>query len=125
MNLLLDTHILLWWLAEPRKLSRAVFRAIESPENMVFVSSISIWEMQLKSARGKLRFPDDLEKTLARNHFQELPLRIAHVQGLAQILGRNSDPFDRILAAQAKVEKLTFVSHDSQAGEMGVHVLIT
>ncbi len=112
MTLLLDTHVLLWWLTEPQRLTDAAREAIADGANIVFVSAASVWEMEIKSGLGKLRVPDDLPAQMEREHFHELPVRISHTRALAELPEVHRDPFDRMLVAQARAETLTLVTTD-------------
>jgi PIN domain nuclease of toxin-antitoxin system len=114
MNLLLDTHVLLWSFSSPERLSRAAQNAIEDPANLVFVSAAVTWEIEIKARLGKLRVPSDLLAQLAAANFQELPITIAHTLAVAQLPNLHRDPFDRILLAQAKVAGLSLVTADPQ-----------
>ena len=114
MNLLLDTHVFLWWLASPGRLSDRAHSAIEDSTNIVFVSAATAWEIEIKSALGKLRWASDLPEQLLSNDFQELPVQIAHTQELRRLPNLHRDPFDRILVAQAKAARLVVVTADPQ-----------
>ena len=114
MSLLLDTQVLLWCLADPDKLSRRVRRRIESATERVLVSAVSAWEIEVKRALGKLEAPDDLDRQLADKRFTELELRVAHVQELWTLPDLHTDPFDRMLIAQASAEGLTLVTADEK-----------
>jgi PIN domain nuclease of toxin-antitoxin system len=112
MNLSLDTHVLLWSLSSPERLSKVARTAIENPGNIVFVSAAAAWEVEIKAALGKLRAPADLANQIAAANFQELPITIAHALALKQLPNLHRDPFDRIMLAQAKAAGLTFVTAD-------------
>ena len=112
MRLLLDTQALLWWLADSPKLSKPARAAIQEGSNTVYVSAASAWEMEIKSALGKLRAPDDLKATLEAGRFLELPVQIVHTAALRQLPAHHRDPFDRMLVAQAQTENLTVVTSD-------------
>ncbi len=112
MNLLLDTHALLWTLSAPEQLATQVRGLIEHPDTTVLVSVVSAWEMEIKRAQGKLDAPDDLEAQLKRLRFVELPIRFRHVQRLRKLPDLHRDPFDRMLVAQAMVDGLTLVTRD-------------
>jgi PIN domain nuclease of toxin-antitoxin system len=111
VSYLLDTHVLLWALGQPRRLGK-VRALIEAPETVVFVSAVSAWEIELKRALGKLSAPDDLEAQVRAARFAELPLRMSHVARLRSLPPHHRDPFDRALVAQALVEDLTLVTAD-------------
>jgi PIN domain nuclease of toxin-antitoxin system len=110
--LLLDTHALLWWLAEPCRLSRAASAAIAEPSNQVFVSAATAWELATKVRLGKLEIAEpllsDLPQLLAAQGFELLSVEL-RAGGYRQA---HRDPFDRLLAAQAELESLTLVSID-------------
>ena len=114
MKLLLDTHILLWWLSQDRKLSQLETDIITDPDNLIFVSAATAWEIAVKRMIGKLEAPDDLPAALAANNFFELPITIEHSQKLYQLPLHHNDPFDRIMVAQAISEDLTFMTRDAK-----------
>jgi PIN domain nuclease of toxin-antitoxin system len=115
MRLLLDTHILLWTIAESRKLSRAARALIGEPDNELTFSSASLWEVAIKVERGRDDFRIDvssLRRSLFDNEYAELPMTGAHAIALASLPSIHRDPFDRVLVAQAIVEGLTLVTSD-------------
>ena len=115
-ELLLDTHALLWWLAEPDRLSPAAHQALADPDNRVHVSAASGWEIATKVRLGKLpaasELLDELPQLLAAQGFEQLPITLRHGlhAGLYPVAHR--DPFDRLLAAQAELGGFTLVSLD-------------
>ena len=113
MNLLIDTHILLWSLNEPERLSDACREALESPENQVWVSAISVWEIWIKAQIGKLRSPQGLAEAIAAQGMQSLPFTMAHADEVSTLPMHHRDPFDRALLAQAAKENLRFVTADT------------
>lgn len=123
MRLLLDTHALIWALAEPERLAGPARQAVEDPANEIFVSSASLWEIAIKTADGKLSVPDDLERTLFAVGFQALDIRFPHVRRLRQLPMLHRDPFDRILVAQALQEGLILVTRDLRIPAYGTAVL--
>jgi PIN domain nuclease of toxin-antitoxin system len=114
LNFLIDTHILLWWLADDSALSSKASTLISDENNMIFVSVASIWEMIIKKALGKLKAPNDVEKVIKENNFKELPITLQHVIALDHLPNYHKDPFDRILVAQAKCEALTLITADEK-----------
>jgi PIN domain nuclease of toxin-antitoxin system len=112
VRLLLDTHILLWWLGNDATLSPTAAALIRDPENMVFVSAVSLWEVWLKQSLGKLRLPDRFEERLAAEPFDNLPLTIPQTRLVALLPWIHRDPFDRMLVAQAQTEKLILLTAD-------------
>ena len=114
MSLLLDTHVLLWCLGAPDRLSASTRRRIETTDQVVFVSSVSGWEIEIKRGLRKLEAPDDLEEQLHDKRFAELPLQFRHVWALRTLPTLHRDPFDRMLVAQALVDGLVLVTSDEQ-----------
>jgi PIN domain nuclease of toxin-antitoxin system len=115
MRLLLDTHVLLWTVAESRKLSAAARALIGEPDNELTFSSVSLWEVAIKAGRGRDDFRIDvssLRRSLFDNGYAELPMTGAHAAALVGLPPIHRDPFDRMLAAQAIVEGLTLVTSD-------------
>lgn len=114
MKLILDTHVLLWWLNNENSLSKKAFQVISESKNLVFVSAATAWEISIKKALGKLQAPDDLEKALTINYFKPLPISITHALRAGQLPPHHDDPFDRLLVAQSMIEKLTLVTRDKK-----------
>jgi PIN domain nuclease of toxin-antitoxin system len=113
LRLLLDTHVLLWWLADDRKLAKAGREVIANPDNDVHVSSASVWEAAINVALGRLEIElDDLEDAIVQNGFRPLPIGFRHAVTAGRLPSVHGDPFDRMLVAQASVEELRVVSHD-------------
>ena len=123
MNLLLDTQALLWWLDDDPTLSDTARSAIASFSNVVFVSAVSIWEITIKSAVGKLTVPDDFESVVATEPFRRLSITWEHAFGVRALPPHHRDPFDRMLISQSQIENLTLVTRDSDIRKYGVHVL--
>jgi PIN domain nuclease of toxin-antitoxin system len=111
---LLDTHVLLWWLAEPDRLPAAVRSAIADGGNRVCVSAAAAWELAIKRTLGRIDFPTNLEAVLAENRIDTLPITAAHALAVADLPLHHQDPFDRIQIAQARAEGLVFVTRDRQ-----------
>jgi PIN domain nuclease of toxin-antitoxin system len=113
MRLLFDTHVLLWWLADDRRLTQNGRAIIASPNNDLFVSSASLWEISIKAALGRLEIElDDLENAIARNGFHSLPIGFRHALTAGRLPAVHRDPFDRMLVAQASLEELRVLTHD-------------
>lgn len=122
MVLLLDTHVLLWWEEDSRRLRQAA-RAAISAADVVYVSSASAWEAEIKRARGKLVFAGDFNDMIRANHFAELPVSVQHATVLRALDMHHSDPFDRMLIAQASVEGCTLVTADRRLAIYGVPLI--
>lgn len=125
MSLLLDTHALLWWLADDPALTVEARTTIRAAGTRVFVSAATAWEISIKQALGKLEAPDDLEAALAASRFQSLPMTIPHALTAGRLPRHHEDPFDRMLIAQAQHEQLTVVTHDPKFGLYNVAILWT
>ncbi len=119
MRILLDTHLLLWWLGNSPALSGAARSLISDPGNTVFVSAVSHWEIWLKVSLGKLTVPADFETRFAGESFESLPLMATHARGLTLLPWYHRDPFDRMLVAQAQAERLTLLTADEVVTEYG------
>jgi len=113
VRFLLDTHVLLWTLASPRRLRKKTRDAISNPDNVIHTSVVSAWEIELKRALEKLDAPADLTTALQTTGLTLLPLRLEHIAGLRDLPNLHRDPFDRILAAQARIEGLILVTSDT------------
>lgn len=113
MRLLLDTHILLWWVTADRKLSSRVREALSASDADVAVSAASLWEIAIKRTLGRLDIDlMELVAAIAADGFAELPVRIGHTVALQELPRHHDDPFDRILIAQAIVEARKLVTRD-------------
>ncbi len=112
--LLLDTHVLLWWLDDPSMIAAPARELIADPRRPVFVSAAAAWEITIKRQLGKLDAPDDLEDALERERFQHLPIAMRHALAVAELPPIHADPFDRIQIAQARLEGLTIVTRDGR-----------
>ena len=120
---LLDTHALLWTLTEPRKLSTLARTALEDAQNDVFVSPVSVWEIAVKRALGKLQAPDNLEASIKEQGFTPLSLTFFHAEQAGALSPHHGDPFDRMLVAQAQAEGLILVTRDARIPLYGVRTL--
>jgi PIN domain nuclease of toxin-antitoxin system len=124
MRLLLDTHALIWWLAGDEQLSTTARSAIEDETNDVFVSAASAWEVATKHRIGKLLGAGPLVVDFAREvraqGFIPLPITLEHGQVAGSLVGDHRDPFDRMLVAQAREEKMGLVSIETLFDRFGV-----
>lgn len=122
MRLLLDTHVLLWWLSAEHLRPKAL-AAITSADSDVWVSAASVWEMSIKAALGRLAVPDDLSDQLTHHGFDVLSIGLSHALAIRSLPPHHADPFDRMLVAQAQVEDLTLVTRDANIRRYAVRVL--
>lgn len=120
MKLLLDTHLLLWGAGNPEKLSSKARRLLEDPENELFYSAASLWEITIKQSLGRSDFEVDvhlLRRGLMDNGYQSLAVTSEHTLALAQLPPIHKDPFDRMLVAQATHEGILLVTSDAVVAE--------
>lgn len=122
MLLLLDTHVLLWWEENSRRLGPAARAAIRAAD-VVYVSAASAWEAEIKRAQGNLVFAGDFNDMIRANNFAELPVSVQHATALRALDTHHRDPFDRMLIAQASVEGCTLVTADQQLAVYGVPLI--
>lgn len=113
MRLLLDTHVLLWWLADDRKLSKDARTIIANTNHQVLISAATVWEVAIKAALRRIDIElDDLEEAILKSGFEPLPIAVQHAVRVGRLPGIHRDPFDRMLVAQASIEELRLVTHD-------------
>ncbi len=127
MRLLLDTHAFLWWIADDERLSARARALIASDDNEIYFSAASGWEIAIKARLNRVRLPDDLERfvpaQLAANAFQVLPVHLRHALRVFHLPSLHTDPFDRMLVAQAAVEGMPILSADPQLAGYQIEVL--
>ena len=111
MELLLDTHVVLWWRGNSRHLRSEARKAIAKAD-VVYVSVASGWEVAIKIARGQLRIPGPFEQAIEESRFSKLPITFAHAAALVDLPAHHRDPFDRMLIVQSRLEELTIVTAD-------------
>ena len=123
MRLLLDTHVLLWWLDDNPRLKGKAKAAIADGRTTVFISAVVIWEIRIMEALGKLRVPAQLQEVMGQQGFEPLPVTAEHAHALAKLPMHHRDPFDRMLITQAQAEGLTLVTHDGRLAQYGIRLL--
>lgn len=123
MNLLLDTHILLWWLDDDPILSEKARNAIADTHNLLILSSAVIWEIRIQQALGKLKIAPDFFDVIKDQGFETLPITADHAYAVGDLPHYHRDPVDRILIAQAIWEGLTIVTHDGVFQKYPVTIL--
>jgi PIN domain nuclease of toxin-antitoxin system len=123
MNILLDTHALIWALENNPTLSEDAKKAIIEPHNVVFVSAVSIWEIRIKVSLGKITIPHNLQEEIELHRFTPLPIDFHHAETAAALPPIHRDPFDRMLIAQAVIEKLVLVTRDERIAQYEVRLI--
>jgi len=123
LNLLLDSHIILWWLADDPRLSAKARRLIERAAE-AYVSAATTWELALKASLGKLRMPQGFVETVEAEGFLHLPIQPVHAMAVKELPWHHRDPFDRLLVAQAKIEKLRLLTADHRLASYGRFVVL-
>ncbi|MCH6160701.1 type II toxin-antitoxin system VapC family toxin [Streptomyces marispadix] len=122
MRLLLDTHVLLWWLDDSPELSDETKELLRT-EPSVHVSAISPWEIAIKQSLGKIRGPEDLAERARDSQFTPLPVGAGHGVRAGKLPPHHRDPFDRVLIAQAQIEGMTLVTRDKWMQQYDVQIL--
>jgi PIN domain nuclease of toxin-antitoxin system len=124
VNVLLDTHAFLWFVADDPQLHAKSRTAIEDASNRKFVSLATCWEIAIKAGLKKLDLGEPastfLPRELAANGFALLPIELSHVARVEDLPPYHKDPFDRLLVAQAMVERLTLISFDAVFDQYGI-----
>jgi len=126
MNLLIDTHVFLWWDSQPEKIPDRTLSALEDPDNTIWLSLVSIWEVQIKTQLGKLTLHqpiDMLVQQQQQNGIQLLPIKLNHILSIQPLPYHHKDPFDRLLIAQTIAENLTCVSADLVFNQYNISIL--
>jgi PIN domain nuclease of toxin-antitoxin system len=121
-RLLVDTHVLLWWLTNDTSLSTTARSDIADPENEPLVSVASLWEIAIKRSLGMLSAPDDLPDRIANEGFSWLSVSAGHAWEVRRLPMHHRDPFDRVLVAQALIERLPVITADPRFQPYGVDV---
>lgn len=122
---LLDTHILLWWLTGDQRFDPDLKDIISSPDVRLVCSVVSLWEMSIKEVVGKIRYPHSIQEVLKRNNVEILPVLPEHVEQLRKLPMIHKDPFDRMLIAQAQVEQMVLITHDKQIAKYKVKQMLS
>jgi PIN domain nuclease of toxin-antitoxin system len=123
LKLLLDTQAFLWWMSGSSRLSRGAREAISDSGNQVLFSVASAWEIAIKRSLGKLRAPENIAGAIEAESFDLLGIDLSHIEALDRLEHHHRDPFDRILIAQALVERATLVSGDAIFERYGTVIL--
>ena len=122
-RLLLDTHVLLWWLADNAELGALARAMIAEPRNDVYVSAASTWEISIKRALGKLAAPGNMDSIVEDEGFEKLSISLFHGDQAGSLPEHHKDPFDRMLIAQAQAEGLEIVTSDHKFSRYGTKLI--
>lgn len=127
MRLLLDTHVWIWWLTDPDRLSRPAYMALRDADSELFLSPASTWELMVKSTAGRVTVSESVEalveEAIAASGVQPLPVEHRHALQLRQLPAHHRDPFDRMLVAQAQSSGLILVTADQQLAAYDIDTL--
>jgi PIN domain nuclease of toxin-antitoxin system len=123
MNLLLDTHVLIWVFANDPRLSQRARKSIAHPDTQVFVSAATAWEIAIERGSGTLEAPRDYREALMRYRFTPLDITTEHALAVETLPPHHDDPFDRMLIAQAILERLTIVTRDRRMHAYDVRLM--
>ncbi|MEZ5402747.1 MAG: type II toxin-antitoxin system VapC family toxin [Bryobacteraceae bacterium] len=119
MKILLDTHILLWWLLDDPKLTERARALVADRDNIVFLSAVTRWEIQIKKDLKKIEIPADFDDVVAEQGFEDLALNHEHLARLRDLPAAHRDPFDRMLIAQALAMGVRFLTADENCRAYG------
>ena len=120
---LLDSHVLIWWQEGQQLVRPEAGTAIASGQSQLYFSHASIWELNIKTSRGRLTLPEPLEQAAQNMRCNLLPISLKHIEEVKQLPHHHGDPFDRMLIAQARTENLTIITRDSAIGKYDVATL--
>jgi PIN domain nuclease of toxin-antitoxin system len=123
VNLLLDTHIFLWWNGHANLILPTLGVAIAEPDNEIYVSAASVWEIGIKRSSGKLIFTGGIVEAIGGHGFRLLPMTGEHAERAGALPQYHRDPFDRMLVAQAEIERLVLGTQDPKIAAYGIAVL--
>ncbi len=127
MRALLDTHTFLWWNLDDPQLSTAARTVIADGRNTIYLSAVTAWEIAIKAAKGRLTLPEPADRYVAERMSLHavfaLPVEISHALEVCNLPPLHADPFDRLLVAQARLEKLAILTADAAIGQYEVEVI--
>ena len=123
MRYLLDTHIFIWWIEKNKRLSKDIFNLLNNPQNQIFLSVASVWELIIKKAKKKLKTPKDVQGGIKASGFIPINIEMLHVLDLEKLPMHHNDPFDRIIISQAKIEHLTLITADKKIWKYNLALL--
>lgn len=122
-RILVDTHVLVWWLLDHPRLGKKSKSLLANPANEVYVSAASVWEISIKREKGLLDLPEEVFEAIDESGFVPLPIGLFHGQQAGMLPKIHADPFDRMLVAQAQAEGLELMTVDANIFKYGIRVL--
>jgi len=122
-RILLDTHTLLWWLADDKALGKAAKALISDARNEVLVSAVTTWEIAIKKKKGLLTAPDNMDAIIEDEGFSKLSITLFHGEQAGSLQDIHRDPFDRMLIAQTQAEGLELLTADSTIPKYGIRTI--
>ncbi|WP_315338340.1 type II toxin-antitoxin system VapC family toxin [Neisseria sicca] len=122
-RILLDTHVLIWWLADAPNLGNKARLLIQNPQNQIYVSAATLWELSIKMAKGLLDLPEEIFDAVAEEAFEPLPIQWFHGRQAGFLPDIHKDPFDRMLIAQAQAEGLELMTADTVIPQYGIRII--
>ena len=122
-RVLLDTHVLLWWLNGDPQLGKHAIDVISDQDNDIFVSAASTWEVAIKQQKGLLVAPENLDSIVEKEGFSKLPISLFHGEQAGCLPLHHRDPFDRMLIAQAQAEGLQLMTKDAEFPKYSVRLI--
>jgi PIN domain nuclease of toxin-antitoxin system len=127
VRILLDTHVWLWTLVSPERIPQESLDLLSNPDNELYLSAASTWEIAIKYCLGKLPLPEPpalfVPSRLSRDGVISLPVEHAHTLAVAELPPHHNDPFDRLLVAQARIERMSLASVDAVLKKYEVELL--
>lgn len=119
---LLDTQIFIWWMKD-EKLTENITNILSDPTNIIYLSTVSVWEMIIKEKIGKLKLPKNWKITIKDGRFEILPISLEHVLVVETLPLHHKDPFDRMLIAQSQTENLTLITSDLKMNKYKIQII--
>ncbi|MBF0266097.1 MAG: type II toxin-antitoxin system VapC family toxin [Gammaproteobacteria bacterium] len=122
-KILIDTHVFLWWISDNKNLGENARKYISNPQNRIYLSSVSSWEISIKKNKGLLEAPDDIASIVNEEGFEELPISIFHGELAGKLESIHKDPFDRMMIAQAKAEAMELLTDDLYIKKYSISII--
>ncbi|RPD86142.1 type II toxin-antitoxin system VapC family toxin [Neisseria weixii] len=119
-KILLDTHVVIWWLLDSPELGQKSRNIVQNPDNQIFVSAATIWELSIKISKGLLELPEEIFEAIEEEDFEQLPIKWFHGKQAGILPVIHKDPFDRVLIAQAQAEGLELMTADGEIPKYGI-----